>query len=195
MAGIKQPILDLLTLLATVPGIVHTRIWNNQLEHTRQAEEKYIPLPAAFVEVVPGVQFEALTMGMTSADIVFRIHLVHEYYDAQNGTFEQDLAVFDLRDAIMAKLTLFQPTACTPLTFFSEEQDYDHDNLYHYVMDFACNFTDSKGSPLDPDSGKFIVKNPPTGIVVNATLVDNITGEEPNTIFPHPGYRPYIPQK
>lgn len=194
MAGIKQPILDIINKLMEIPLFQFVRIWNNQIDYEKSGDLYNFPKPAAFVEVQQGIMWDTLSMGLSSADLIFRIHLAHEYYDAQNGTFEQDLPIFDLRDSVVEKLQLFHPTGCGPLTKILEEQDYEHDNIYHYILDFAVNFIDSKGSPLDPDSGKFITKDPPTGLQVQMQIVDNIDGVENNTLFPHPEYKPYIPQ-
>lgn len=154
---------------------MYVRVWNNHLATEKAGQSYDWPKPAAFVEFITPVDFNQLGGGFRSADLGVRVHLIHEYYN-QDGTFEQDLEVFDYRDKILAKLSLYEPTACGPLTGVSEQQDYDHDNLYHYIIDFACNFTDSKGSPYDPGAGKFIDKDPPTGIEIIANLETNIAG-------------------
>jgi hypothetical protein len=117
--------------------------------------------------------YETIGQGFRSADLSFKIHILHEFYDAQNGTFEQDLLVFDLRDKVIARLSYFEPTACGPLEALTEVQDYDHDNIYHYTIDFVCNFTDSKGSRLDPDSIYYTQSAPPTGLELNKTIEQN----------------------
>ncbi|MGN7818791.1 hypothetical protein ACTJJB_01605 [Chitinophaga sp. 22536] len=176
MAGIKQPILDILNLLKTIPDFQIVRIWNNQIDYEKGGEYYNFPKPAVFLETVDGSTWDTLALGISSADLIFRVHIAHECYDAQDGTFEQDLIVFDLRDAVLEKLQLFHPTGCGPMTKILEAQDYEHDNIYHYTIDFAVNFIDTKGSPLDPDSGKFITKDPPTGLQVQVNVVDNIPG-------------------
>ncbi|MFX1704587.1 hypothetical protein PV783_11570 [Chitinophaga sp. CC14] len=194
MAGIKQPILDILNALKEIPALQFIRVWNNQIDYEKSGEQYNFPKPAAFVETLQGLLWDTLALGVSSADLIFRIHIAHEYYDAQDGTFEQDLVVFDIRDAVIEKLQLFKPTGCGPMTKILEEQDYEHDNIYHYTVDFAVNFIDTKGSPLDPDSGKLITKDPPTGLQIQLNVVDNIPGVENNILYPHPGYKPYIPQ-
>lgn len=178
MAGIKQPILDILTKLSEIPDFLFIRIWNNQIQAKRDGRHYDYPTPAAFVEVINDPVYEQLGLGFQSSDVGFRVHIEHTYYDAQDGTFEQDLPVFDLRDKVVAKLSLFEPTACGPLTRVSETQDYDHDNIYHYIIDFTCSFIDSKGSPYDTDAGKYIEKEPPTGLQVDVNVVTSIEGQE-----------------
>ena len=169
MAGIKQPLQDVLAELAKLDVQnqdgqtvkLYSRVWNNQVEFEAAGESYVFPKPAAFVEVVNNPVYEEIGVGFASADILFRIHLVHEYYN-QDGTFEQDLAIFDLRDRVVALLSHYKPTACGLMVRTSETASYEHTNIYEYLIDFVCNFTDSKGSPYDPHAGKYLTKQPPT---------------------------------
>ena len=173
MSGIKQPITDVLTMLTAIQvnnaeggtGNLYARIWNNQLRDIENEKGSKIPIfprPAAFLEIVSPAQFETIGIGFRSADLGFKIHLIGEFYN-NDGTFEQDLAIFDLRDQILAHyqnpvspgLSGYCPTCCGPLNCINESQDYDHENLYHYVLDFVCNFTDTKGSAFDDNAGQF----------------------------------------
>lgn len=179
MAGIKQPIIDILARIATMQVTNKTgqtmnlrpRIWNNQLAAEKDAQYVDYLKPAVFLEVINNVIYDELGYGMQSADVGWRIHIIDEFYDAQDSTYEQDLGIFDLRDQMVALLSLYEPTACGPLVRTAEEQDYDHDNLYHYIIDFICNFTDSKGSPYDPSSGRYISSTPPTAATINGQYV------------------------
>lgn len=190
MAGIKQPILDIMARIATLTVTnksgqtmnLKPRLWNNQLSQERAA--KYIDYlkPAVFLEVINDVLYDELGYGMQSADVGWRVHIIDELYDAQDGTYEQDLLIFDFRDQLVALLSLYEATACGPLVRTAETQDYDHDNLYHYTIDFVCNFTDSKGSPFDPASGRYISSTPPTGAT--------ITGQYVASLPPDPGTPP-----
>ena len=162
MAGIKQPILDILTQLSTIMVVntdlqtvpIYARIWNNQLRDARDGKGYTWPRPAIFVEIINPVNFEIIGLGFRSADLGIRLHLIHDFTN-QDGTYEQDLPIFDLRDQILVAMSQFLPTACGPMNCISEEQEYDHDNLYHYIFNFVCNFIDSKGSPMDPAAGKY----------------------------------------
>lgn len=178
MAGIKQPILDLLTKLQTITvrngdgNMVtpHVRIWNNQIAYSKEGKLPSFPCPAFFVEVVNNPTYELIGQGFRSCDIAFKVHICHEFYDAQDGTFEQDLVVFDLRDQVVANLTGFKLTACGPLNSMSETQDFEHDNLYHMIIDFVCNFTDSIGSKFDAGNpNAYLSTTPPTTLEVDVT--------------------------
>ena len=176
MAGIKQPLQDILTRLATltVKGgdgaffNIYTRVWNNQIEYMRKGEGVDFPRPAAFVEIVSPVAYQEIGGGVLSADLGFNIHLVCENYDNGGGTFDQDLVVFDLRDAMFLLFSEFQPTGCSKMVIVNEQQDFDHDNVYHYVISWVCHYLDSKASPYDSAAGRYTDSVPPTQIVINA---------------------------
>ena len=58
-----------------------------------------------------------------------------------DGTFEQDLVVFTLRDMLIQYLTGVTLTGCGGgLEAIAEGQDYEHGNMYHYIVDFVCNY-------------------------------------------------------
>ena len=156
MAGIKQPIIDLMKLLETVPiangdGFMvmsYVRIWNNQITRIKEGQLMAFPMPALFVELA-NPTFENIGQGYRSSTLCFKVHIAHEFYDAQDGTFDQDLGVYDIRDKVTAYLSGQTLTGCGPLEATGENMDTDHDNIYHYVIDFTCDFTDSTGSRND----------------------------------------------
>ena len=162
MAGIKNALTDILTKLHTIQvknaegqyAAFYTRIFNNQLSQVLDGSGYSWPRPAAFVEIVSPASFEIIGLGFRSADLGIKIHIIHDFYNDE-GNFEQDLVIFDLRDQVIMALSQFCPTACGPLNCISEYQDYNHGNLYHYVCAFFANLTASKGSKYDPDAGNF----------------------------------------
>ncbi len=177
MAGIKQPIQDILTRLGTLQVVnqgnqtvgLYTRVWNKQVRNEIEGKTYSYPKPAAFLEIISPATYQVIGQMYRNADISFRVHLVHEFYDAQDGTMEQDLAIFDLRDQVIALLTGYAPTGCGPLNCMVEGQDDDHDNVYEYLLDFVANFTDSKGSPLDPARNVYVPAVPPIALDVELT--------------------------
>ena len=178
MSGIKLPITDLLTLLRTIPvtngdgytATPHVRIWNNQITRIKEGQLESFAMPAIFVEL-SNPNFENIGQGYRSSALVFKIHIAHEFYDAQDGTFEQDLGVFDLRDKVIGYLSGVSLTACGPLEAIGEVQDYDHDNIFHYVVDFTCDFTDSIASREDLNNPyAYINSNTPTKLIINEQI-------------------------
>lgn len=168
---------DILTLLGTMRVVnqdnqtvgLFARVWNKQVRKEIEGNTYSYPKPAAFLEVISPVTYQVIGQMCRNADVSFRVHLIHEFYDAQDGTMEQDLAIFDLRDQVVALLTSYAPTGCGPLNCMVESQDDDHDNVYEYILDFVANFTDSKGSPLDPSRTVYAPSAPPLTLEVDET--------------------------
>lgn len=177
MPGIKDCLQDILTQLTTLQVVnqdgqtvpLYARIWNNQVEYEAQGKGIVFPKPAAFVEIVSPATYEVIGQGYRDTDLSIRIHLVHEFMDAGDGTFDQDLVIFDLRDQIIVLLTKFTPSGCGPMNCMVESQSYTHTNIYEYILDFVCNFTDAKGSPLDTGRTVYTQSSPPTALDVEVT--------------------------
>jgi hypothetical protein len=179
MAGIKAPILAVLQQLSTVNVInadgftvpLYARIWNKQVDWEIKGTTYLFPKPAAFVEVVNNVVYEQAGVGYRSANLLFRIHLVMDQLDAGDElTLEQNTDIFDLRDTVTVCLANFRPAACDQLIGISEAQQYGHTNIYEYILEFTCNFIDSKASPYDPQAGKYIQTTGATEGVISATF-------------------------
>lgn len=181
MSGIKPAITDVLSRLATLQVInqdmqtvpLFPRVFNNQIKRQEKGLIEAYPLPAAFVEVQNNAQYNRLLNGVSESDLVFRIHLQHWFTDAGDGTFDQDLGIFDLRDEIIALLSDYRPTACGNMCLTSEGQDYDHDNIYVYILEFTTGFIDSKGSKYDIGRPEFINSIPPLALqlIINSDEV------------------------
>jgi len=187
MAGIAAPIRDILALLSTLPIVnndgssttPYVRMWNGQLKQDEDGMLESFPKPAYFLEPISSMIFEVIGQGYRSCDVNWRIHLIHEYYNDGDGvTYEQDLAVMDLRDQLIAALTYFTPTACGPMTCVAEHQDTNHNNLYHFMFDFPCNFTDSKGSRLDELRNFYTYTQTPTDMQGSGTIVGEDSTEQ-----------------
>lgn len=166
MSGIRQPIEDVMTRIRTeLPQFLTVRIWNNQVDAEYNGDYQAYAKPACFVEVMNDVTWEQLSEGYSAADLGFRFHIVHEFYDDQAGNFEQDLIIFDLRDALISKFMLYKPVGCGHMTKISETMDYDHPNIYHMLVDFVTHFIDDKGAK------QYIETTPPTDIELTASYI------------------------
>jgi len=205
MSGILPVITDLLAKLATIQVVnqdgqtvpLYSHVWNNQLVYAEDGKGYSWPRPAAFIEIVSPATYETIGLGFRSADLGIRIHLIHDFYNSE-GTYGQDLTIFDLRDKIVSAhnvnpnvqsgLSQYCPTACGAMNCIAESQDYDHGNLYHYICEFITNFTDSKGSKYDPTNGQFIEELTPD-LDLQVDLV-----EKPADYVPEDDYF-IIPQK
>lgn len=141
---------------ATVPEILFIHMWNNQVERLKEVNDEGIstyvfPLPATLIEFVSPMEILQLGNGVQLYDpLIIRIHFVHNLLDAGDGTMEQNLEVFDLKNKVYKALQGFEPAGAVAFVRVAEEQDYDHPNLYHFIMDFQTNFVDASAiKPVD----------------------------------------------
>lgn len=165
MAGVKGAILSIMQQLQSVTGLQHIRVWNNQVSDEGDAKMYDFPKPAAFVEARIPTDHMPLGGGFSQSDIVFVIHIVHEQFDAGDGTFEQNLDVYDLKAAVNAKLTNFKPTQCGWLMRAREIPDSNHNNIYHYQIEYLTGLIDTEGVP------DYNYSNIPNTFIVNGQLL------------------------
>ena len=170
MAGIKQPILDILNRLQTIVNAdgsnLYASLWSSQLKQYEQGQTYSFPFPCAFVEVAMPDSYDQLGCGITTSDVTFKIHLGAIELDAGDGTLEQNIAIFDFRDQVITLLAGYEPTACSGLMKVAEYQDETHTNVYHYIIDFKCSFIDDRGSQA---AGQMNF-GPPTILEIDATI-------------------------
>lgn len=153
MAGLKQPIRGILTQLGTLnvtnqdnqTVALFARVFNDQYRKLKDGEIEHFPLPASLLQVVAPTNMKRIGGGVAAGDIVFRVHLAHEHMDSGDGTMEQDLDIFDLRDQVINLLSDFQPLGCSPLMYVSDTPNNDHTNLYIFEIDFVTHFLDNTG--------------------------------------------------
>lgn len=156
---------DSWTLNITSEKLLKTiRLWNNQIKNEDDAQYADFAKPACFVEF-SNIIVQTLGGGQSQIydNLLIILHLCHEFYDAQDGTFEQDLPVFEIKQRIYAALQRQKNTMAVILNRDSEEMDYDHDNIIHYKMNFKANQIDD--TVLIPDG--YIIKYPDTNPVID----------------------------
>ena len=160
-----------------VPEILFVHIWNNQHEKITDDSDEGVktylfPRPALFVEFMASESIEQLGNGVQIYDpLTIRIHLLHDYLDAQDGTMEQNLPVFDLKNKVFTSLQKFEPNGAACFVRTAEEQDYEHGNLYHFLMDFTTNYVDFQMQ--EPVNG--VDKDPPIALDLTTDLIiDNV---------------------
>jgi hypothetical protein len=165
----KQLFLDILTQLQTLTfssnGITITPfigVWNNQLKAWNNGKLYDVQKPALFIEFVSG-EVLLLSEGVEVFDpLDIKIHIIDNLLDAGDGTQEQNLRIFDFKQQVYLLLKQFQPDNCIKFFRVSETQDYDHDNLYHYIQTYRTTYTDySAQLPINA-----ITKEPPTPLTV-----------------------------
>ena len=166
MSSIKAPLEEIKQRLRDSVDGLHVVTYNNQFEYMEQGAEQAYPLPAVFVEIVAPQERMQIGNGLIEGEVVFRAHVAHVEYDAQDGTMNENKAVYDLKDSVVKALHLYKPVACSNLFLVAESQDYEHTNLYHYILDFKCSFIDDTG-----DVRKDLIEKPGDTTTLNVTVV------------------------
>lgn len=190
----KNFILALLTQLATISELLYIRVWNNQLDWGDVGKLEAHQHPAAFIEFV-STKVMQLGGGTQLFDpLIFKIHILHWQMDAGDGTFEQNLDVYDLKDKVYLAIQKFQPnTAAVPVGACirtAEYQDYRHHGVYHYVQEYKTTLVDnSRNEPLN--GGSWPPGNPgdptsPAQIEIDVTVEGGIDPSAPHVFIETP---------
>lgn len=148
----KQLFLDIKTqLLAKVPEVTFVQMWNNQFNDLEEGSVYSFPFPCIFIEFVNENEIKQLGQGYQIYDpLTVRVHIGHDFYNNTDGTMEQDLAVMDLKQKVYKALQKFEPTGAVQFIRYSESQDYNHTNIYHFIQDYKTNYIDSyRTEPVD----------------------------------------------
>lgn len=136
--------------LMTVQGIAHCRMWNNQLQRILEGKMNLFDCPAVFIEFITA-ETNKNSMGggvQIFSPVIFKLHILHKQLDAGDGTFDQNLDVYDFKDLVYKKVAKFQPGILdntNPIGSCertSEEQDYAHHFVYHYIQTYQTSFVD-----------------------------------------------------
>ena len=153
------------------------RMWNNQVARQAQGTGYTFEAPACFLEIVNEDTSQFLD-NVTFTDFQLKFHIVDMQLDAgDNEGMDQNLSVYGFRDFVKQYMVGFTPANCSTLFYIDEKRDYDHTDVYHYVVDCKCGFTDIKGSILDPDQTRVIYTTPPTALELTTGFSES--GETP----------------
>jgi len=154
--GLKLFVNDIITHAEAIPvagGTFHVDIWNNHVQFMRDQTLEAFPMPALFIEV----QF---TNGghdaerMTVRECQIRLHIVMEKLNTE-GNFARNTVIYDYRDLVLQyfskwhKSTVGYPYEFTPFQYTGEQPQYDHDNVYEYVLEFSTTFSQLLGNYQD----------------------------------------------
>lgn len=141
---VYHSIIDKLT--TDIPELLWVHKWDNQLDAIEDGKSYDIPFPNAFVEITAPTQYTPLSQGWSSGNLIVTIHVGHILYDDQIGGFEENFGVYTYRDRVVKSLTTFQPECCGCMMKVGEKEDFSHTNMYHFMIDFNCEFLDNTGS-------------------------------------------------
>lgn len=104
-------------------------LWRNNL--VREPEDQPFKRRAAFIEFLPSNYME-LSNGLQSYDMTMRVHLIFESYK------DEDTDVWILADAAYRALQGKQFGYFGKIKRREEIEDFDHDNVQDYTIDFDC---------------------------------------------------------
>ena len=160
--GLKETILSICQKLAAIPvttldglaSTMYVRIWNNQIERKQEGRGYVYQTPACFVELTIN-ESETLGQGATGHDATVRVLLEQNDYNTE-GSYDEDLAIFALRDKVHQALNGFKPTNASPLVIGAPALDHNHDNTYLCALEYSTHITDLTGSIYDEAAGVYV---------------------------------------
>lgn len=130
--------------LKTIQGIKHVALWNNQFE--REREENAFLFPCCFIEF-NNSNFKDLLNGVQQFDSIVTIHLGFESYK------DEDTFILQLKqDVYKAVHTVTCGVSATKLLRTEERQNFDHDNIQDYQIDFKTTIKDADASTIGTQS-------------------------------------------
>ena len=191
--GLKATLTELKTALA-IPvtnqdgnnDTMWVAIYNNQPERERDGSGYNYKKPAIFIEPILA---DGLPIGggATSYELKFKLMLVHEHYNTE-GTLDEDLIVFDIKDNIHRALNGLKLANCAPLSQTGRIIDTNHDNLYMAVLEYSTHFVDLTSTlydELDETLSEQTIEDPILELVENiytGVLPDDGDGGSTQTI-------------
>jgi hypothetical protein len=158
-------------ILSTVSEFKTCRMWNNNIMELLQGTDAVYELPAVFPEFPDPIKWDQLGNGIQIVDpLEIKFHVLHDFYDAQDGTQDQNIDVFALTNKLYNALQDWMPKTFTinvtdqlypkfagtytiPFGAFqrtSELQDKAHPNVYHFIQSYLTTWMDvSRQRPIN----------------------------------------------
>lgn len=132
---------ELLLYLKTLSDFKFISIYNNQFDFLDESGSYSFPFPAVFLELET-TEFGQLLDGYQGVDVTYRFHIAMDFYNSALDQ-EQNLLIFDLRDKLVQALSIYKPLLGGAITKTNEIQDYNHSNVYHYILEYQGHFIDN----------------------------------------------------
>lgn len=138
-------------------------VWNNQLELIDQSKTYETEYPAIFIEFAPQ-EIKQLGAGYQSySPLILRFHVIHQLTDAEDGTMEQNLDVFDLKTRLFKLIYKFEPNGASMFSRTAEMPDHRHGRLYEFIQEYTTEYIENtaaepvNGKVVDPDTLKLTI--------------------------------------
>lgn len=125
------------------PSIKYISIWNNQLDNLVDGKEHVFLTPAVLFEFVPSIPIGGIGNNVQIYErLNVRAHIVDFELDAKDGSMEKNVTIFDIKQEVYKALQLFKCDGSGIFDRQSEEPDYNHSNIYHYIQDYFTSWVD-----------------------------------------------------
>lgn len=128
------------TKILTLSGVKYVALWNEQFNNEKNNIE--FNYPAVFIEFT-NIDAKQLLKNVQLVDFTVRLHLGFKTLktdDATVLTLKQQL--YKLVEFFVFSQTEFPETYCTKLIRSGETQNFDHDQIQEYILDFRATMKD-----------------------------------------------------
>lgn len=136
-------------------------VYNGQDALVGEGKIDGFQIPAAFIEIESSEIVPFLSRNLTMRDLILCIHIMDEMY-VNGAKKDMNLQVFGYRDIANPYLSEHKLDTGGRLIAMKEEQDYSHDNLYHYKMYYKVAWIDNTASPYVANNPFVSGHNPAT---------------------------------
>ncbi len=136
----KEIYLNLIQLITSLTIFKEVMVYNAQVDRIRAGLISF-NTPTLFIEIRQ-YNTENLGRNINTTDLSIRMHIVMTELDAGNGTLDQNLNIFQIRDTLNKLIINYTPPTCSAISYTNEFQEYKHTNLYHYVSYYKCHYFD-----------------------------------------------------
>ena len=121
--------------------IKFVRLFNDQFNKSNDDNsdkdiEQAFPYPCVFIEFTGDNPQTSAGLGVKTLDVRIRFHIGFESYKLE------DLAMFDTVAVVQEALEGYAVDGVSPLTYEGQVMDYDHNNVYVYMLDFSTKWVD-----------------------------------------------------
>lgn len=170
-------------------------IWNDQIGQKQEGKFSPTCTPCLYIEIQLG---NAMNMGQNISlynEVKIILHIVdwqldgYAYQGGTSGTNERiaglgtNLEIFTWRDLTKTYMDNFRAGNFGAMTEVEEKQDFHHDGIYHYTMEFKTSFTDLKATYFDPNQVAWAIKEPPTALRMSLDYVDSNAPQQSTVYF------------
>ena len=149
---------EILTYLINNTSFETVNVWNNQFDYIEDGSSYSFAMPCCFIEVLAD-DTQPIGGKYQGSDLVVNFHIGNDFYN--ENLMETNLQIFKLRDDLIKSISTFQPSTGSLLNKISEQQDFQHTNVYHYVVSYKMHWIDTTVVPIETFT------TPPTTLIIN----------------------------